>query len=90
MKTINEITEITANSYELKKTWGAQKLMVKATVNIQHTLNNSENYHIEFSRDQISGLIREISCEDREENTTTEHTLTTEAVCDLCRDFLEQ
>ena len=50
---------------------------------------HKESYEIKFSRNQITGTITYIDCMPREEETTTEYTLTCEAVCDLCTDELE-
>lgn len=87
---MNNITDFTADGFEIKSSWGQQRVITKATVIIQHTDSHKESYTINFSRDQITARITEIECEQREETTTTEHTLSREAVEDLCTDYLNE
>ncbi len=86
--------EISQTGLAIQKSWGEQKVITTALATITSTEINSENIHkenyeIEFSRNQITGTITHISCKPREEETTTEYTLTCETVCDLCTDELE-
>ena len=49
---------------------------------------NIESYTIQYYRDPINGLLRGVKCLPKEENETTENTLTCEAVEDYCSDEL--
>jgi len=91
------IVNIEQDGVKIRPVYGGQKVVVSARVKIEHcsaTRTDSQQdshiefYEIEFSRDQIKGWVNYIEVSKREETTTTEHTLTCEAVQDLVNEYL--
>jgi len=80
-----QITTETLSQFNtrLHKGWGEQRIVVECNAEI-----NGENYKVEFHRSPITGQVQSVKCFDREENTTTENTLTPQAVEDLVTDSL--
>lgn len=85
---MNTVSNITQNKVEVIPVWGGFKVQTTATVTIYHGKDHKEDYTIMFERDQVKGTIRHIECLPREENTTTEYTLTQEVVKDLAEEEL--
>ncbi len=79
--------EITQDRLELKNSWGAQNVITHAFCVITEN-DHSEHYEISFCRNQISGEIHQVECKPRE--VTTEHTLTPDAVEELCLEQLQE
>lgn len=80
--------EFSEHDCKSKSIYGGAVTEVSCIATFKNDEGCNEKYSINFYRNPITGELQSVECEEREEETTTEHTLTTEAVCDYVRDEL--
>jgi len=84
--------ELSEHNLRHVNTFGSQHIVVEcvAQLTAEKKWSDNEKYNIEYYRDPISGDLRSVICKPKEENETTENTLTPQAVQDIVWDFLQK
>lgn len=78
--------QLDQHKVELKPVYGGFDVISHATCTTTDDHSNVEVYEVRVTRNPLTGSLIRVVCDKREENTTTENTLTCEAVQDLVYD----